>query len=433
SSYPRLFSQGASASRVRSRVRHSSVSSWVPRATVASRLSGKHSKRRITACRAVRRPASFSGLGMLTVLTIDMSKGLPSVDSDSLMTDAQTVYASKGSLYVATQRWLREPAGNQPLPEVSTAIHRFDISDADRTDYLASGVVSGLLLNQWSLSEYKGDLRVASTDQPIWFEGGQQQTSQSSLTVLRREAGGLVPVGHVGGLGKGQRIYAVRFIDDVGFIVTFRQIDPLYTLDLSNPTAPRVRGKLELQGYSAYLHPVGKDLLLGIGQDANAQGQTQGTQLSLFDVSDLDHPTRIAQHAIGSSSSSPVEYDHHAFLFWPPSQLAVLPISIYGGQTGGGSPPSGGGGAPAQQPQNQDFTGAIGFRVNRGSGIAEAGRVKHEVGQLIAPISRSLVVGDRLFTVSGMGVKSSTLDTLAERGWVAFPDGQPPQPQPATP
>jgi hypothetical protein len=421
SSYPRLFSQGASAARVRSRVRHSTTSSWVPRATIASRLSGRHSHRRITACRAVRRPSSFSGLGMVTVLTIDMSKGLPAVDSDSLMTDAQTVYASKGSLYVATQRWLREPSGDRPLPEITTAIHRFDISDAGRTDYLASGVVDGLLLNQWSLSEYKGDLRVASTDEPVWFQGTQQRVSQSALTVLRREGGALVPIGRVGGLGKGQRIYAVRFIDDAGFIVTFRRIDPLYTLDVSNPTAPRVRGELELQGYSAYLHPVGKDLLLGIGQDANSQGATQGTQLSLFDVSDLAHPRRTAQHAIGSNSSSPVEYDHHAFLFWPPAQLAMLPISIYGGQTGGGSPPSGGGGAPAQQPQSQGFDGAIGFRVNRGTGISEAGRVQHQSGQTFAPISRSVVVGDRVFTVSGLGVKSSTLDTLAERGWVEFP------------
>jgi Beta propeller domain len=411
SSYPRLFTQGGGAASVRSRVHHSTASSWVPRATIASRLSGRHSHRRVTACRAVRRPAAFSGLGMVSVLTIDMSKGLPALDSDSLMTDAQTVYASKTSLYVATQRWI-EPTSDGPLPSVRTAIHRFDISDADRTDYLASGVVDGLLLNQWSLSEYRGDLRVASTDEPIWFQGTQRGTSQSSLTVLRRDGGALVPVGRVGGLGKGQRIYAVRFIADAGFVVTFRRIDPLYTLDVSNPTAPRVRGALELQGYSAYLHPVGDDLLLGIGQDADAQGVTQGTQLSLFDVSDLAHPRRIARRALGANSSSPVEFDHHAFLFWAPSQLAVLPVSIYGTGTEPGGPSRTGA---------DDFTGAIGFRVNRSAGIGEAGRAKHQVGDVVAPISRSVVVGDRLFTVSGLGMKASTLDTLAERGWVAFP------------
>jgi Beta propeller domain len=401
SSYPPLFSQGAGEDRVRSRIRNSTASSWIPRATVASRISGRHSKRRITACRAVRRPASFSGLGMVTVLTIDMSKGLPAVDSDSLMTDAQTVYASQRSLYVATQRYVREPVNDAPLPPLSTAIHRFDISDAGKTDYLASGIVDGLLLNQWSLSEYKGDLRVASTDEPIWFDGRQRGTSQSSLTVLRRDGGALVPIGRVGGLGKGQRIYAVRFIEDAGFVVTFRRIDPLYTLDVSNPAEPRVRGELEIQGYSAYLHPVGKDLLLGIGKDADSQGAIQGTQLSLFDVSDLGHPKRVARHPIGANSYTPVENDHHAFLYWAPAQLAMLPTSIYGSE-------------------QQYFEGAIGFRVKR-DGIAEVGRIKHTAGQTVAPIGRSVVVGDRVFTVSGLGVKASALDTLDERGWVEFP------------
>ena len=97
-------------------------------------------------------------------------------------------------------------------------------------------------------------------------------------------------VGRVGGLGRGERVYAVRFVDDVGYVVTFRQVDPLYTLDLSNAERPRVLGELKIAGYSSYLHPIGDDLLLGIGQDATEQGRTLGTQLSLFDVSDLRRP-----------------------------------------------------------------------------------------------------------------------------------------------
>jgi hypothetical protein len=342
---------------------------------------------------------------MLTVLTIDMRKGLPAVDSDSLMTDAQTVYASRSNLYVATQRWLEQPTTRAPLPAVTTAIHQFDTSEPDRTEYRATGVVTGFLLSQWSLSEYKGDLRVASTDEPVWFQGREARQSESFMTVLRRDGSALLPIGRVGNLGKGERIYAVRFIDDLGFLVTFRQVDPLYVIDLSPPTNPEVLGELKILGYSAYLHPVGDDLLLGVGQDATEEGRTRGTQLSLFDVSNPREPKRIAQRTLGDGSSSQVEYDHHAFLFWPPTRLTVLPLALYQGES-------------------QPFVGAVGFRV--AGGIAELGRVTHGSGEGAGYINRSVVVGDRLFTISELGVKASSLDTLTEQAWVAFP--QPPGP-----
>src|ERR671911_321497 len=103
-----------------------------------------------------------------------------------------------------------------------------------------------------------------------------KQASSRQSTGLRSTLGEL---GRVGGLGRGERIFAVRFMGEKGYVVTFRQVDPLYTLDLSNPQKPAVRGELKILGFSSYLHPIGGDLLLGLGQDANEQGQTQGTQL----------------------------------------------------------------------------------------------------------------------------------------------------------
>jgi hypothetical protein len=380
------------------------VSGWVPASRFRSRLSGRRSTRRVAACRAVRRPARFSGLDLLTVLTIDMSRGLPAVDSDALMTGAEIVYASTGSLYVATPRYFPD-APEGPPPRTTTALHRFDISEAGQTAYRASGAVPGYLLNQWSLSEHRGFLRVASTDSPVWWEGEARRESESFVTVLEDRSGLLVEVGRVGGLGRGERIYAVRFIEDVGYVVTFRQTDPLYTVGLSDPTAPRVLGELRIQGYSAYLHPVGDDLLLGIGQDATEQGRTLGTQLSLFDVSDPAAPVRLHQRTIGSSSSSEVEYDHHAFLWWAPAKLAVLPVELY----------------ESRSPDSRPFVGAIGFRVDRAAGIEETGRAAHELGDFPPPIRRALVVGDRLFTLSERGVEAGDLATLAERAFVPFP------------
>ena len=266
------------------------ASGWLPRSRFASRISGRHRTRTMVACRAVRRPPTFSGLGTVSILTIDLDKGLWEVDADAVMTDAQTVYGSTGHLYVATQRWIDPQTAPGDLPTTTTLIHRFDVSDPDRTTYEASGEVPGYLLNQYSLSEQGGDLRVASTADPVWWQGAQQGSSQSHVTVLRRQGATLAPIGRVSGLGQGQRIYSVRFIGDVGYVVTFRQVDPLYTIGLADPTAPKVLGQLELLGYSAYLHPIADGLLLGVGQDATPEGRTKGVQVSLFGVGDPAHP-----------------------------------------------------------------------------------------------------------------------------------------------
>ena len=118
------------------------------------------------------------------------------------------------------------------------------------------------------------------------------------------------------------------FVGNLGYVVTFLQLDPLYVVDLSNPAKPVVKGALELLGYSAYLHPVAAGLLLGIGQAVGQQNEPSGMQLELFDVSNPSAP-RLQARAALASGSSPVQYDHHAFLFWPPAALAVLPVSIY--------------------------------------------------------------------------------------------------------
>jgi hypothetical protein len=370
------------------------VRGWLPRRALRRRGVGKPSFRRAAPCRRVFRPASFSGTDVLTVLTIDLEKGLPAVDSDAIMSGGQIVYASERSLYVATQDWTA-PDVTQPPARSFTTIHRFDTSDPDSTTYRSSGQVPGYLLNQFSLSEHAGVLRAASTEAPPWWPGSTGTESQSHVTVLDERDGALRKIGQVGGLGRGERIFAVRFIGPAGYVVTFRQIDPLYVVDLERPAQPVVRGELKIRGYSAYLHPVGPGLLLGVGQDATDAGAQLGTQLSLFDVSDPSSPRRLHQASV-SGSSSPAEFDHHAFLWWAPRDLAVVPLNVFSGQF---------------------FQGAAGFRVQRAAGIAEAGRASHEG----APIQRSFVVAGRLFTLSDAGIEANSLDNLAEEAWLPFP------------
>jgi len=393
----------AAKSRNRAVVASSRATSWLPSYRIKRAGAKPGRERPLVQCRHVSRPAAFSGFGMLTVLTIDLAKGLEPVHSTSVMTDGRIVYASPESLYVATERWADRPLPEQPTKEMNgatTAIHKFDISSPLRTQYRGSGSVSGYLLSQWSLSEYKGVLRVVSTESPAWWGPGGGEP-ESFLTTLRSSGGALVQAGRIGGLGKGERVYAVRFVGDTGYVVTFRQIDPLYTIDLSLPERPRVLGELKIPGYSAYLHPIGEDLLLGVGQDATEEGRPTGTQLSIFDVSDLRKPTRLHTQHLGLGWSE-AESDHHAFLFWPRTGLVVIPFEQR----------------------------AMGFRVGRARGIDSAGRIEHEAGKLgwTPGVRRSLVVRDSVLTVSDAGVKSSSLATLAERGWAAFPPAEQPKP-----
>ncbi|MBV8396291.1 MAG: beta-propeller domain-containing protein, partial [Actinobacteria bacterium] len=376
------------------RVASSRVSAWLPTYKI-----GRHAARVAVNCRDVLRPVNFSGLGLLTVLTLDLSQGLTPVDSTAVMTDGRIVYASPTTLYVATEGWYARPLPDSPesAPSgASTLISAFDISDPTKTTYLGSGTVPGYLLNQWSMSEFQGVLRVVSTDTPAWWGSGAD--SQSYLTTLRPSGGALTQVGQVGGLGQGDRVYAVRMIGDTGYVVTFRQVDPLYTIDLHDPANPAVLGQLDLPGYSSYLHPISDTLLLGIGQNVDpSTNEPSGTQVTLFDVSDLKNPKRVQTYSLGQGWSS-AESDHHAFLYWPATNLVVVPFG--------------------QQ--------AVALKVSA-SGISELGRiVQTQANSSSLPeIERSAVVRNALLTVSSAGVASNALSDLASLGWAQFPVATP--------
>jgi uncharacterized secreted protein with C-terminal beta-propeller domain len=373
--------------------RTAGLSRFMGKTVLKSNLTGRTFRRNLAPCRAVTHPNQFSGLDVLAILTVDLDRGMYSLDRDGVMAGAQVVYGSAGSLYVASRRYVRALELGSDVPEgTRTEIHRFDVSDPTRTTYRASGSVPGFILNNYALSEFNGDLRVASTEDPPWQTAGPDAQSSSRVTVLRQDGSKLNQVGAVGGLGQGERIFGVRFMGERGYVVTFRQVDPLYTLDLSTPTAPKVVGELKLPGYSAYLHPVAENLLLGVGREgANAKA-------SLFDVSDLAAPREVTNLQFPNSYTS-VESEPHAFLFWAPKRLAVLPLTGY-------QPP---------------FTGAVGVHVEA-NGLREVGRITHKVAARpeSAPVERSLVIGDKLYSLSYLGLSTSSVDTLGPLAYTGF-------------
>jgi hypothetical protein len=396
----------ASAARSRAATRKLGLSAFVPKTVLKSRRTHRTFRRLLVPCDDVRHPVAFSGLDLLTVLSIDFDDGLFNVDRDAILASAQVVYGSDTSLYVASTKAEEvDSAADVPKGQV-TEIHRFDASKPGETTYAASGRVPGFVQNSYALSEYEGDLRVASTELPPWLPNATTQPSTSSVTVLRQTDKTLAPVGRVGGLGVGERIYATRFIDDVGYLVTFRQTDPLYTLDLSDPTAPKVVGELKINGFSSYLHPLGDHLLLGIGQDATDTGRVQGAQASIFDVSNPAAPARIAALPLSDTgfSATSVGFDPHAFLWWAPAKLAVVPVSGWS-VTGG---------------YGRGTSGAAVLKAGRAEGLTPVGKVTHGPDWDQAEIVRSLAVGDRLFTVSDFGVAANRIPTLESLGFDAF-------------
>jgi len=358
-------------------------------------------------CGDVTHPGAAAGAGMLTVRSLDLQADDPVVDATAVAADGEMLYASADRLYVATTRggWSRwtmpadvpapdEPATDQP---VTTELHGFRTDRGAGTSYLASGEVDGFLLGRWAMSARDGRLRVATTTGSTWG-GDAQQQSESLVTVLAERGEELVQEGQVGGLGLGETVRAVRWFDDVAVVVTFRQTDPLYAVDLSDPAAPTVTGELKVPGYSAYLHPVGDGRLIGVGQYATAQGRTTGVLVQTFDVSDPAAPTQVDTWTEADTWTS-VEGDSRQFSYLPNHRTALMPMDTMG--------------RPA----------VLAFSVSDDGTLTEAGR--HDLdGQGYRWLVRAMPVGDAVAVLTGgeQGAAVTLLDVdgLAETGTTAL-------------
>jgi inhibitor of cysteine peptidase len=307
-----------------------------------------------------------------------------------MMGGTSNMYVSPSNIYVTY------PTYNEQGQY--TSIFRIHIAGSELT-FEAKGSVPGTVLNQYSMDEYNGNFRIATT----W----QKTTQMNNVYVLDMN---MSMVGKLENLAEGESIYSVRFMGDKGYIVTFKQVDPFFMIDLSNAAEPKVAGELKIPGYSSYLHPYDENHVIGLGKENST------VKLSLFDVTNVNAPKEIAKYVIEADyADSEALYDPHAFLFDKDKQLLVVPISAY---QYGVVDTSGREEIYSWATTAGFWQGAFVFKLTT-SGFTLKGTVTHVENATSygvdynQSVERALYIGNTLYTVSNAKVQLNSLDTLA--------------------
>lgn len=292
---------------------------------------------------------------------------------------------------------------------MKTTIHSFSIdTDTGVVEFKYSGEVKGYLLNQFSLDEYDSNLRVATTFS-IWDRNRRERVEYNNLYVLNLN---LDTIGSIENIAPDERIFSVRFMGEKGYIVTFRDVDPLFTIDLSNPTNPQILGELKIDGFSNYLHPFGENHLIGIGKDTEELERggfrQKGLKLSLFNVEDMQNPIEQDVLVYGEAgSSSAAEFDHKALVFHPTKNLLIIPVSLI------------------EENYRQGFQGILVIKVDEENGFEEVARITHRDDNDRAnndwiwnwwynsdtTILRSAYLDEYLYTLSNKHIKVHNMDS----------------------
>jgi len=366
---------------------------------------------------------------MIHIVALDLNSR--EIEQKSFMIgDSQTIFVSRENIYIThcTYRpwilnsWYQGANGENEF----TIIHKISINNGD-IEYVAQGKVSGHVLNQFSMDEHNGYFRIATTVGNVW-----DGSSRNNVYILDDK---LNQVGAIENIAPGEKIHSARFMGDKAYLVTFKKVDPFFTLDLSDPYHPKVLGKLKIPGYSDYLHPYDENHIIGIGKETVEAlpeekesrrldfAWYQGLKIALFDVSDFEHPKEVARVVIGDRGTySPVLYNHKALLFDREKNLLVIPVTVYeindavkeqhGGYTG-------------STYGEFTFQGVYIYHISPDDGFVFKGRITHRrsnesLGGYYwywdsdTTIERSLYIGNTLYTISDSMIKMNDLNTLED-------------------
>ena len=319
---------------------------------------------------------------------------------ESYLGAGEEIYASKENLYVTKTKYDYE---RKNKTSITTEIYKFNLNNANCT-FAKAGDVPGSVLNQFSMDECNGYFRIATTDSTSW----NSESNTNNLYVLNEN---LETIGKIEGLAKGERIYSVRFIGNRAYMVTFVETDPLFVIDLSNPTTPTVLGELKIPGYSKYLHPYDETHLIGIGEDTEVVNYgygdrvvTNGMKMAMFDVTDPNNPQELYNVKIGEKGTySELLYNHKALLFSKEKNIIAFPISI------------------TDNDYKVTFQGAIVYGVSLEKGFELKTKISNSATDYDRYYSRNRVeriiyIKDTLFTLSNGLIKAVDLNTFETKG-----------------
>lgn len=334
------------------------------------------------------------------ITTLDIESGNTSgVNTKAYLGSGEQLYMSADHLYLTSTNYQDQLRGN-------SEVFKFAL-DGTQVNFLQAAHLKGMILNQFSMDEHEGYFRTVTTEGNLWDERNQ---SKNHLFILDEN---MKQVGSVENLAVAERIYSARFLGDKAYMVTFRETDPLFVMDVADPTNPKVLGELKIPGFSNYLHPLGEGHLIGFGYETIAkkdpQGgppiiQTGGMKISLFDVTDFANPKEADTEIIGGQGTySSVQQDHHALFIHPSRSLFGFPVSIY---------------QQAERSDNVELesSGAMIYEITTDRGIAQ----KADLTELMTndymdwekEIQRLLYSGGTVYTISINEINSYTLDNF---------------------
>ena len=321
----------------------------------------------------------------LIVAGFDINKKEPAT-TETLFGAGTEIYASTDNLYI-TQSNYRYFLRNDIT---KTKIYKFNLKDS-KISLKATTEIKGTINDQFSMDEYDGNLRIATTSNQY-----DEDKSKNQLFILNED---LEEIGKIDNMAKGERIYSVRFVGKVGYIVTFKQIDPLFVIDLSDPKAPEIKGELKIPGYSSYLHPYDETHIIGIGYNTKSNGYggvtNDNLKMSMFDVSDLTNPTEMFNIDIGDGKTySEITSNHKALFYNKEKDLIGFPITSW-----------------AYNYKN-DKTGLVLYKIDlKKKEFTEYGTIEQKKDWK-TNIKRAIYIGDTIYTLADYQVTSYGLEDL---------------------
>lgn len=339
------------------------------------------------------------------IAALDLTDHSKEASITTYLGSGQQLYMSKENLYLAVTNYSNELIDTREYFSPDTNVYKFTIRGLN-VEFNSTTEVPGTILNQFSMDESKGYFRVATTKGSVW---DNEKPSSNNLYIFDED---LHEAGRLENLARGERIYSARFMGDRVYLVTFKETDPLFVIDTSNPSTPKVLGELKIPGFSNYLHPYDEDHIIGFGHDtkilsgkdsSNPIIRTNGVKISMFDVRDVNNPKEKFTEIIGGTSTySPLNYDHKALLYHKSKQLFGFPIHVYEDVEG------------KEFEQTFEFQGAFVYKIDAEKGFQLKGKITHVNGKPLYEewhnsIQRLVYIGDYLYALSPSKISSHNM------------------------